>query len=525
MMDAAIAHQAVLADLQLQQASVAQLKTRLDEALGELQRETTVLWQELADHRERADKASEKQDAWSSRVERLEHALAEEIEARCDAERANCADIMDLRNFINLESHRSRDVVIAEAHNALRGSHRAEGSLLHHKQPLAGLPEEGEVRDAEGSGEAVTNGSFHDGDAYAVSAGMPPSTANDIVYGEGMLHSRLETLNNDEDGFRDVLDRVEARLRDSAHDNALQLGELDQRIREEWTGLRGWVDAAVVAVVNRISSLELTLQTELADRSKSMDEVLSGLSKVGKLQQQVQSLTEEVRQTQELSSQNMTTSRLRACRLSSSTMPSAGQFEDGSRPATTRSDLNIRVESAPNIDIGAIGGVVPRAGHTNSMQSSSGPVWAAGVRYGSSLQVPSAGGVASLSTPREREQSAPPRTNTVRNVAPSAGGGTPTTAPAPTASASSPAQAVSAPVPRPDRTTGQCGQPQFGNGEGSPVATAVQPTPKPIPAQASGSQTVPASTTSGHGTLAGREALFPTISPPSGQVLRSGRRQ
>jgi len=507
----------ILSELQAQSASMAHLKTRMDEVVAEVRRETTILWQELNDHRERVDKASERQEACFARVDRLDRGLAEESEARIDAEHANHANFLDLRSFISLESQRCRELS-AEVRRALRTagrSHRgAEGfepdGVSISKKALAALPEGAEA-EGDGAYEAATNGVPEELDAPVGTDEGLTNYTDEIVYGEGFLAPNMASLSQDEEMYREVLDRMEARLNDSVQDNAAQLTELDQRIREEWTGLRGWVDAAVVAVVNRISSLELSLQTEMADRTKSLDDIMDGVSKVGKLQEQVETLAEEVRQTQEqtqaLQSQSATTSRLRACRLSSSAVTaSSTPVTDEGRQLATRSDVSIRMDSAPSIDILTNNAGTPSRGqNTTAMAQGAGPLWPAGMRIGSSLQVPSATAGAALSTPRERESSAPPRTSVVRSMAPASPG----TVTAVTTATATP-QAVTAPVPRPDR---------------SAALTSSSPQAPP------GSQTVPAAsvasaatTTSAHGTLAGREALFPTISPPSGQVMRQGRR-
>lgn len=85
-----------------------------------------------------------------------------------------------------------------------------------------------------------------------------------------------------EEELREVLIKlIEERLQDCQTEGAAQVSKLERRITEEWTGLRGWVDAAVVAVVNRISSLECTLQTEMADRLSNSQEVAAGAATTG----------------------------------------------------------------------------------------------------------------------------------------------------------------------------------------------------------------------------------------------------
>jgi hypothetical protein len=72
------------------------------------------------------------------------------------------------------------------------------------------------------------------------------------------------------DDLREGLIKViEDRMADCHTEGAAQVTDLERRMTEEWTGLRSWVDAAVVAVVNRISSLECTLQSEMAERLSS----------------------------------------------------------------------------------------------------------------------------------------------------------------------------------------------------------------------------------------------------------------
>ncbi|CAK0897132.1 unnamed protein product [Prorocentrum cordatum] len=57
------------------------------------------------------------------------------------------------------------------------------------------------------------------------------------------------------------------------HDHAARLvSDLESRMTEEWTGLRGWVEAATVAVVNRISALECTLRTEMSEHSERVQQ-------------------------------------------------------------------------------------------------------------------------------------------------------------------------------------------------------------------------------------------------------------
>merc|ERR1712008_555706 len=88
---------------------------------------------------------------------------------------------------------------------------------------------------------------------------------------------------------------VQAWMQDLQRENIAQINDLENRITEEWTGLRGWVDAAVVAVVNRISTLECTLKSEIEHRETTNTATSDVLSKqfcqLEQLQNQVAGLS------------------------------------------------------------------------------------------------------------------------------------------------------------------------------------------------------------------------------------------
>lgn len=98
---------------------------------------------------------------------------------------------------------------------------------------------------------------------------------------------------------QEFVDRVaEAHFQEARIEFTNQISDLERRITEEWTGLRGWVDAAVVAVVNRISSLECSLQSEIAERTgreeETQEEVAKAVDLVRRLQADVDELALEV---------------------------------------------------------------------------------------------------------------------------------------------------------------------------------------------------------------------------------------
>lgn len=96
----------------------------------------------------------------------------------------------------------------------------------------------------------------------------------------------------DTEQIREALQRyIEMQHEESRAEFAAQITDLERRITEEWTGLRGWVDAAVVAVVNRISSLECTLHSEMAQRSERLQEVSDAVESSS---QQMRSMQEEL---------------------------------------------------------------------------------------------------------------------------------------------------------------------------------------------------------------------------------------
>jgi hypothetical protein len=159
------------------------------------------------------------------RVEGLDRAVAADCEARCNMEKSHNDEMQELRKLVSsgMES-------------------------LKATTPERQSGKESPSREALIDGVVKTNSLDGAQEEYL-----------DLEAFDHTLIARLQEL------------RLECAS--DANQIAAQVSGLDAKLTEEWTGLRGWVDAAVVAVVNRISSLECTLQSEVVERTARMQEV------------------------------------------------------------------------------------------------------------------------------------------------------------------------------------------------------------------------------------------------------------
>lgn len=282
---------AVRTDLQAQQDSVRRLATTLEDSLAVLRRDVPALQEELAMQKRDFEAQSEELQRGQARAESLERGLAEESEARYDAERAQGSDLHQLRDLFSAE--------LGQAHGSIAEVRDSLSQLLS-QLSLSGQP----------PAEAMDSHAGEDG--HRPGAGPPLLSHHNENDGNedaliGTMCSDGEVRIDAEELMRQTLERMEARLQESRGDSGNQLQELDQKITEEWTGLRGWVDAAVVAVVNRMSSLECALQSELADRSVRMEEITDSLAQSKEEWGQLQLDVDDLRASQEESEAKLLT--------------------------------------------------------------------------------------------------------------------------------------------------------------------------------------------------------------------------
>jgi len=277
------------------------------DANAELHRELQKLREECAAYKYDIDKIAELQADCDRRAE----GLAAEGEARYEAERAHAAELAELRDAQAL----LRELIAAEAERSMAVTQQAVDDIAELQQLL--LPQRTEQPAADGEGPA--EGGDWDGcepadkgllaaPQSALEALLPGSehadgtggTENerDSADGEVSLEREPVLCAHDAEEIREALSSIlEHRLQESRAENTQQVADLERRITEEWTGLRGWVDAAVVAVVNRISSLECSLQNEMVERSartqEIADAVLDNTEQVKQLQGEIDKLVLE----------------------------------------------------------------------------------------------------------------------------------------------------------------------------------------------------------------------------------------
>jgi len=317
--------------------SNSQLSHRMDDMLAEVRGELSNMQQECSSQRREIESLRELQAACYSRHECLERGLAEESEARYDAERAHISDLQALREQVVSEMLRMQEV-LPEVQRSL-GVLQRRVSNLHVDR----------IKD---------NGTDDVED---------PSDADcEVLDGDKPLVAR------DAEEMREALDHVlDARLLETRNESTAQISELERRITEEWTGLRGWVDAAVVAVVNRISSLECALQSEMAERSARMQEVTEGVAfgseQMRQLQDEVDKLTTETRRNVQ------STQKITEVTANSESPQVEGEHgngtehdisTDGGSGAAVLDDGAMRRNSPPNASM--VGTQVPPKGVTNA---------------------------------------------------------------------------------------------------------------------------------------------------------------
>jgi len=225
--------------------------TRVEKTLASLCEELPRLREQYVVQTREITRIGELQSSCSRRAEELERGLAEESEARYDAERAHNSDLLGWGNHVAARVE-TLEAAVAEVRR------QQEQQQQHFASDGTDLQQ-----------QAV------------------PGPAREITVGS----NEGASISCD----RELIDPVvQGWMQDLQHENMAQINDLENRITEEWTGLRGWVDAAVVAVVNRISTLECTLKSEVEHRQTTITETNNAMSKQSWQLEQLQSQVADI---------------------------------------------------------------------------------------------------------------------------------------------------------------------------------------------------------------------------------------
>jgi len=181
------------------------------------------------------------------------------------------ADLQQLRNDVLVRGDDlGRVAALQDRHSAaIEKIHATLQQLHEHCNSASGAA----IPNCAGTGASAdaTN------DENDESEGPPCGTGDGLTGTQG--------LEEDEDGLLDkaladeVHRLIEPQLSEQWTECMSIISDVERRITDDWTGLRGWVDAAVVAVVNRISSLECSLKSQMAERSEKMQELSDTVAK------------------------------------------------------------------------------------------------------------------------------------------------------------------------------------------------------------------------------------------------------
>jgi len=227
--------------------------TRVEKTLASLCEELPRLREQYVVQTREITRIGELQSSCSRRAEELERGLAEESEARYDAERAHNSDLLGWGNHVAARVE-TLEAAVAEV--------RRQQEQQQQQQHFAS-------------------------DGTDLQQQAVPGPAREITVGS----NEGASISCD----RELIDPVvQGWMQDLQHENMAQINDLENRITEEWTGLRGWVDAAVVAVVNRISTLECTLKSEVEHRQTTITETNNAMSKQSWQLEQLQSQVADI---------------------------------------------------------------------------------------------------------------------------------------------------------------------------------------------------------------------------------------
>lgn len=228
---------------------------------------------------QRLDGLCERQASCSTRTEEL----IQEGEARYGEQQQRSTELLELREFVTCEAERA-NAGVAEVQEGLHSlRERTSAAIADVQKFMLELrasddanqvePERTDSESAEctGTNEVDADAALaEDADLAGVEAERESVDEEDLR----VAFEHEPVLPTSDGEMREALERmIEIRLQESRANGVDNIADLERRLSEEWTGLRGWVDAAVVAVVNRISSLECTLHSEMAERSAALQEV------------------------------------------------------------------------------------------------------------------------------------------------------------------------------------------------------------------------------------------------------------
>jgi len=221
--------QALTLKLQQQQASIAHVAMQVDEALSELRASASFARQGPGDRGLEGKRTIYSPGAGGSRQGGLDG----------DVELDDSV-AQSIRELISSEME-STNVALAEVRESLLG--------LEHR---LSAPGEGDC-DGEGKGTGVEGCDF---DASCQAAESDQETDEAVL--DRLIEAKLEVLR-------------EERASQAAELEA-QMGDIEAKLKEEWKALHGWVDAAVVAVIQRITSLECQVQVAERRRESALEE-------------------------------------------------------------------------------------------------------------------------------------------------------------------------------------------------------------------------------------------------------------
>jgi len=260
------------------QAEVKQHKQFVQEWLTRVERTLAELCEELPQLREQClaqtreiSRIGDLQNSCSRRAEELERGLAEESEARYDAERAHNSDLLGWGNHVAARVE-TLEVAVVE----LRRQQQQQQQQQRHDS------------------DEIHAGQNREPDQQTVAL-VEQQTRAVIALEDAHGSNEGASINCESSCDREIIDPgVQAWMQDVQRENMAQINDLENRITEEWTGLRGWVDAAVVAVVNRISTLECSLKFEIERRQTTNTETGEAMSKQWRQLEHLQNQVAEI---------------------------------------------------------------------------------------------------------------------------------------------------------------------------------------------------------------------------------------
>eukprot|EP00747_Dinoflagellata_sp_TGD_P213206 gnl/TRDRNA2_/TRDRNA2_86192_c0_seq1.p1 gnl/TRDRNA2_/TRDRNA2_86192_c0~~gnl/TRDRNA2_/TRDRNA2_86192_c0_seq1.p1 ORF type:complete len:795 (-),score=138.77 gnl/TRDRNA2_/TRDRNA2_86192_c0_seq1:149-2356(-) len=296
-------------------------KQQINEGLAEFRRELAQSRQEVPAPRGDFEQIREMQASCIAQIEAANKRMAEEHSARSHLERQVTGDMHSMRELLSLEIQRA-DANINEVRDAIGHTHKQTDQVVSELRENIGELKYRLDSAVDGDGESA----LMQRRGRKTQTGMQPINEESDDAAVAVQHEPVFARDFEEIGKS--LDKLDRRVSDTRSDISCTIMELEKKITEEWTGLRGWVDAAVVAVVSRLSSLECALQSELHDRSNvssklqdSSDVIASLTDKMNMLQSTVDNLSESQVQTSTASGPSAASQQMMPAISPTSNMP------------------------------------------------------------------------------------------------------------------------------------------------------------------------------------------------------------